>query len=40
MLVLVAVLFLNALSEVVSFSEIIERVGPLRWVDRIGRRPR
>jgi UDP-N-acetylmuramyl pentapeptide phosphotransferase/UDP-N-acetylglucosamine-1-phosphate transferase len=34
---LVAVLGLNLLSEVVSFSAVIDRVGPLRWVDRAGR---
>jgi UDP-GlcNAc:undecaprenyl-phosphate GlcNAc-1-phosphate transferase len=39
MAVLVVVLFLNAASELVSFSEVIQRVGPLRWVDRAGRRP-
>lgn len=40
MVVLVGVLFLNALSEVVSFSKIIDGVGPLRWIDRAGRQPR
>jgi len=39
MVVLVGLLFLNALSEVVSFSSVIERVAPLRWVDRAGRPP-
>ncbi|MFN8036089.1 MAG: hypothetical protein U0V73_09165 [Acidimicrobiia bacterium] len=37
---LVAVLVLlalNVLSEVVSFSRVIERVGPLSWFDRLGR---
>jgi UDP-GlcNAc:undecaprenyl-phosphate GlcNAc-1-phosphate transferase len=32
------VLGFNLLSEVVSFSTVIERVRPLRWVDRAGRR--
>lgn len=30
---------LNLLSEVVSFSTVIERVPPLRWFDRLGRLP-
>jgi UDP-GlcNAc:undecaprenyl-phosphate/decaprenyl-phosphate GlcNAc-1-phosphate transferase len=30
---------LTASSEVVSFSKIIERTGPLRWLDMLGRRP-
>jgi len=37
MVVLVALLVLNAASEVVSFSRVIDRVAPLRWVDRAGR---
>jgi UDP-N-acetylmuramyl pentapeptide phosphotransferase/UDP-N-acetylglucosamine-1-phosphate transferase len=37
--VLVAVLALNLVSERVSFSTVIDRVGPLRAVDRAGRRP-
>lgn len=39
LVVLVVLLALNALSEVVSFSEVIDRVAPLRWVDRAGRAP-
>jgi UDP-GlcNAc:undecaprenyl-phosphate/decaprenyl-phosphate GlcNAc-1-phosphate transferase len=37
---LLVVLGLNLLSEAVSFSSVIDRVGPLRWVDRIGRSSR
>lgn len=39
---LLAVLFgLNLVSEVVSFSKVIDGIGPLRWLDRLGsRRPR
>lgn len=39
MLVLLGVFALNVLSEVVSFSDVIDRVPVLRWVDRAGRRP-
>ncbi|UDY36249.1 hypothetical protein [Dermatobacter hominis] len=35
-LVLAVVLALNLLSEVVSFSTVIDSVGPLRWFDRLG----
>lgn len=35
---LVVVFGFNLLSEVVSFSAVIDRVAPLRWVDRTGRR--
>jgi UDP-N-acetylmuramyl pentapeptide phosphotransferase/UDP-N-acetylglucosamine-1-phosphate transferase len=35
MLVLVA---LNVAAELVSFSDVIDRVAPLRWFDRLGRR--
>jgi UDP-N-acetylmuramyl pentapeptide phosphotransferase/UDP-N-acetylglucosamine-1-phosphate transferase len=37
--VLVVLVALNLLSEVASFSRIIERVPPLRWFDRLGRHP-
>jgi hypothetical protein len=30
---------LTAASEVVSFSQVIERTGPLKWLDMLGRRP-
>ena len=36
--VAVVLLGLNLLSEVVSFSDVIERTGPLRALDRLGRR--
>ncbi len=38
MVVLVVLVALNVLSEVVSFSRIIEATPPLRWFDRVGRR--
>jgi UDP-N-acetylmuramyl pentapeptide phosphotransferase/UDP-N-acetylglucosamine-1-phosphate transferase len=37
--VLVGLAALNLLSEVVSFSKVIERTPPLRFLDRIGREP-
>jgi UDP-GlcNAc:undecaprenyl-phosphate/decaprenyl-phosphate GlcNAc-1-phosphate transferase len=33
---LVLLLFLNLASEKVSFSAVIDRTGPLRWLDRLG----
>ena len=36
--VLVALLALNLVSEWVSFSAVIDRTGPLRWLDRLGSR--
>jgi UDP-GlcNAc:undecaprenyl-phosphate GlcNAc-1-phosphate transferase len=35
--VLVVLLALNVLSEAISFSSVIERVPPLRWLDQLGR---
>ncbi|MBN2167930.1 MAG: phospho-N-acetylmuramoyl-pentapeptide-transferase, partial [Actinobacteria bacterium] len=35
---LTAVLALNLLSEAVSFSGIIDSVGALKWIDRLGRK--
>jgi hypothetical protein len=37
--VLVVVAALNLLSERVSFSRVIQQVGPLRWFDGLGRLP-
>lgn len=37
--ILVGLVALNALSEVVSFSKVIDAVAPLRWFDRLGRLP-
>jgi UDP-GlcNAc:undecaprenyl-phosphate GlcNAc-1-phosphate transferase len=36
--VLVVVALLNLASEAVSFSRVIDKVAPLRWIDRVGRR--
>lgn len=36
---LAAIVGLTASSEVVSFSRVIDRTGPLRWLDMLGRRP-
>jgi hypothetical protein len=33
-----ALVSLTAASEAVSFSRVIDAVGPLRWLDRLGRR--
>ena len=37
--IFVVLIALNLLSELVSFSRVIERVPPLRWFDRLGRSP-
>jgi len=37
-IVLIVLIALNLASEVVSFSRVIERVPPLRWLDQLGRR--
>jgi UDP-N-acetylmuramyl pentapeptide phosphotransferase/UDP-N-acetylglucosamine-1-phosphate transferase len=37
--VFVALIVLNVASELVSFSKVIDRVPPLRWFDRLGRKP-
>jgi UDP-N-acetylmuramyl pentapeptide phosphotransferase/UDP-N-acetylglucosamine-1-phosphate transferase len=37
-IVLVVLIALNLASELVSFSRVIDRVPPLRWLDRLGRR--
>lgn len=39
LVVLVVVSALNLLSERVSFSRVIQGVGPLRWLDALGRTP-
>lgn len=36
---LVVLIVANVAAEIVSFSAIIDRVPPLRWLDRLGRRP-
>lgn len=36
---MVVLLALNLVSELVSFSRVIDVVPPLRWLDRVGRRP-
>ena len=35
--VMVVLLALNVAAELVSFSDVIDRVPPLRWLDRLGR---
>jgi hypothetical protein len=36
---LVLLLAANIAAELVSFSSVIDRVRPLRWLDRLGQRP-
>jgi len=36
---LTVIVGLTAASEVVSFTEVIDQTGPLRWLDMLGRRP-
>jgi UDP-GlcNAc:undecaprenyl-phosphate/decaprenyl-phosphate GlcNAc-1-phosphate transferase len=38
-LALAGIVVLTGASEFVSFTEVIERTGPLRWLDLLGRRP-
>jgi hypothetical protein len=38
-LTLVAILFLHYVGETTTLSRVIDRAGPLRWFDRLGRRP-
>ena len=35
-IILIVLLALNLVSEVVSFTAVIDRVAPLRWLDRLG----
>ncbi len=37
--IFIALIVLNIVSELVSFSAVIDRVPPLRWFDRLGRTP-